>query len=123
MAVTEVTSQSWFSRIGGAIKGVIVGIILGIVGLALLFTNEGRAVKTARGLKEAGKAIVSVSADGADQANEGMLVHISGMAETEDILSDDEFGISENAVRLVRDVEMYQWEEDTERRSRSTPST
>ena len=39
---TEVTSQSWFGRIGGAIKGILIGFILLIVGVGLLFWNEGR---------------------------------------------------------------------------------
>ncbi|WP_339136467.1 MAG: hypothetical protein WGN25_01115 [Candidatus Electrothrix sp. GW3-4] len=51
---TEVTNQSWFSRIGGAIKGIIFGFILFIIAFPLLFWNEGRAVKTYKTLKEGG---------------------------------------------------------------------
>ncbi|MCY2994909.1 MAG: hypothetical protein NTY19_44665 [Planctomycetota bacterium] len=57
---SEVTSQSWFSRLGNAIKGVLLGIILFVVAFPLLWWNEGRAVKTAKGLKEAGGAVVAV---------------------------------------------------------------
>lgn len=42
--VTEVTKQSWFSRIGGSFKGVAFGALLVIAAIPLLFWNEGRAV-------------------------------------------------------------------------------
>ena len=44
---TEVTQQSWFSRITGAVKGILVGLVLFVVSFPLLFWNEGRAVQTA----------------------------------------------------------------------------
>jgi hypothetical protein len=45
---TEVTSESWFSRIGGAIKGVFSGIVLCFAAVVLLFWNEGRAVTSVK---------------------------------------------------------------------------
>ena len=85
---SEVTSQSWFSRLGNAIKGVLLGIILFVVAFPLLWWNEGRAVKTAKGLKEAGGAVVSVSADKVDPAHDQQLVHLTAEAATEETLSD-----------------------------------
>ena len=41
----EITSESWLSRIGGAIKGVVIGLVLFIAAFPFLFWNEGRAVK------------------------------------------------------------------------------
>ena len=111
---TEVTNQSWFSRIGGAIKGIIFGFILFIIAFPLLFWNEGRAVKTYKTLKEGGGAVISVLADQVDASNEGKLVHLSGKATTEDILTDSVFGVSDNALRLRRKVAMYQWQERSE---------
>jgi hypothetical protein len=111
---TEVTNQSWFSRIGGAIKGIIFGFILFIIAFPLLFWNEGRAVKTYKSLKEGSGAVISVLADQVDPNNEGKLVHLSGRASTEETLTDPVFGVSENALRLRRKVEMYQWQEHSE---------
>ena len=48
MVHTEVTSQSWFQRIGSALMGVLLGIVLFLVSFPVLFINEGRAVKTAK---------------------------------------------------------------------------
>ncbi len=49
---TEVTSQSWWSRLGDSIKAVLVGIVMFLVSFPLLFWNEGRAVQTAKSQKE-----------------------------------------------------------------------
>ena len=54
---TEVTHQSWGSRLGGAFKGIVFGIILFIVSFPLLFWNEGRAVKRHKTLEEGGGAV------------------------------------------------------------------
>ncbi len=108
---STVSSQSWFSRLGGAIKGVIFGIILVFVMIVMLWWNEGRAVKTYKMLKEGAGAVVSVSADTVSPGNDSKLVHLSGLATTEDTLSDSIFGISATALKLMRTVEMYQVEE------------
>ncbi len=108
---TEVSSQSWFSRIGNSIKGIIFGIVLVIGSVILLFLNEGRAVKTAESLQEGAKAVIPISAQTIIPSNEGKLVHLTAFATTEDVLEDAEFGVSKNAIKLKRKVEMYQWKE------------
>lgn len=111
---TETSSQSWFSRLGGAFKGILVGIVLFLVAFPLLFWNEGRAVKRYKTLKEGSGAVVSASADSVDPGNDGKLVHVSGPAETTAQLTDSEFGVDVNAIKLRRTVEMYQWVESVE---------
>lgn len=112
--ITEVTHESWFSRIGGAIKGILVGLVLFVVAFPLLFWNEGRAVKRYKTIKEGGGAVISVASDEVLPANAGKLIHISGKANTEATLTDPVFGVSANALKLRRFVEMYQWKESTE---------
>jgi hypothetical protein len=108
---TETTHESWFSRIGGAFKGILVGLVLFLIAFPLLFWNEGRAVKRYKTLKEGGSAVVSVAADSVSPDHAGKLVHVTGKAETEATLTDSTFGISANALKLKRVVDMYQWEE------------
>jgi hypothetical protein len=108
----EKTSQSWFSRIGGAFAGVLVGIILILAAFPLLWWNEGRAVRTAQGLAEGAGAVVSVASESVDVSREGSLVHVSGLATTTDTPTDEEFGVSAPALMLVRSVEMFQWREE-----------
>lgn len=109
---TQITEQSWFSRIGESAKGIVFGLIFFFAAVYLLFWNEGRAVKRYKTLKEGSGIVVSVSADQVDRENEGKLVHISGRAVTDEILSDEPFGISVNALKLQRIAEIYQWKED-----------
>lgn len=109
---TEVSSQSWFGRIGNAFKGILVGLILVAIAFGLLFWNEGRAVKRAKTLTEGSGAVVSVAADRVEPGNEGKLVHLSGRAITEETLRDAEFGVAKQAIKLRRVAEMYQWQEE-----------
>ena len=109
---TEVTKQSWGSRLSGSFKGILVGLVMIGLAVALLFWNEGRAVRRARALTEGAGVVVSVAAGAVDPAQEGKLVHLSGLAETFDVLRDDTFGVAVNAIHLKREVEMYQWREN-----------
>lgn len=117
-SVTEVTSESWFGRLGSAIKGVLIGGVLFVIAFPVLFWNEGRAVQTAKSLDEGAAAVVSVEIDKVDKANEGKLVHITGKAETDETLMDPDFGVSANAIRLTRQVAMYQWVEKTKKKEK-----
>lgn len=109
---TEVSSQSWFGRIGDSFKSVIVGLILFVVAFPLLFWNEGRAVTTARSLSEGQGALVKPALDRVDPANDGKLIYLSGAATSDETLSDPMLNVKEDkALRLVRKVEMFQWQE------------
>lgn len=111
-SIQVTSSSSWFSRLGKAFGGIIVGLVLLVIGVGLLIWNEGRAVKTYNTLKEGEGLVIDVSADAVNAANEGKLVHLTADATTEETLVDEDFGISANAIRLRRDVEMYQWKEN-----------
>ncbi len=114
MAVTETTTESWGSRLGGSIKGVAIGGALFIAGIPLLFWNEGRAVKTAKALEEGASVCVQLpNADTIDATMDGKLVHVTGTAVTDDVLTDDLFpALAPKAMRLTRKVEFYQWVEN-----------
>lgn len=109
----EVTSVSWFGRIKRAVGGVVFGLLLVVLMVIGLFWNEGRAVQTARSLAEGSGAVVSVGADRVDAANDGKLVHVSGPVTASDGLSDPDFGIAAQGLRLSRTAEMYQWKEES----------
>ena len=110
---TKITQQSWFSRLGGAVKGILFGLLLFIVAFPLLFWNEGRAVERYKTLKEGEGAVVSISSARLDPGSDGQLVHTSGRAEPHGELRDTLFNVSDNAITLRRKVEMYQWQERT----------
>ena len=112
MAVTEVQTESYFSRLGNSFKGIGGGLLLFLIAFPLLFWNEGRAVKRAKALETGAGAVVSVQVDKVDPANEGKLVHVTAKADTKDVLTDPLFKISSTAIRLERRVEMYQWKQN-----------
>jgi hypothetical protein len=115
---TEVSSQSWFSRIGRAFVSIPIGILLFLVSFVVLFWNEGRAVHTARGLSEGKATVVNIEPGSANSANEKKLVHLAGEAMPQGILKDEVFGVSAKAIRLDRLVQMYQWKESSQSSTR-----
>jgi hypothetical protein len=110
----EVTTRSWGSRVMGSFVGVLIGLLLFIGSFPLIFWNEGRSVDRIRTLGEGRAAVVSLSSDQIDSAHQGGLIHISGVATTDEVLKDLPFGVQENALKLKRLVEMYQWQEKSE---------
>ena len=115
MAYQEVTKTSYGSRLGNSLKGILVGLALFVAATVLLWWNEGRAVKTSKMLKAAETECVDVaSVASLDPALEGKLIHATAVAKTDEILTDPIYGVSVNAIRLVRDVEYYQWVEHSE---------
>ena len=93
--------------------GFLGGLFLILVGVWILWGNEGRTVKTQSAINEAKKVYVQVKSDKVDSKNEGKLVATKGKATVSEdiILKDDIFGINVNALQLKRTVEMYQWKE------------
>jgi hypothetical protein len=118
---TETTRESWFSRLGGALTGLLLGLILIPGGGFLLFWNEGRAVQTARSLAEGAGLVVAVAADSVDRAREGRLIHVSGALTIPTPPRDADFTLAAPAgtLRLFRQVEMYQWQEESRSETRN----
>ncbi len=105
------SSQSWLSRLGGAFKGVLIGLIIFIIGFPVLWNNEHDAVRNTNALNELQKVTIDVGKPEIQAENEGKPVFMTGPAATQDVLTDPIFGISENAIRLSREVEIYQYVE------------
>ncbi len=77
----------------------------------LLLWNEGRAVQHARGVAAGLAGVVTIDPRRVDAAHDQKLVHVVGQATVEGTLADPLFGLTAPAVKLLRQVEMYQWEE------------
>lgn len=112
--VTEVQEEGFFSRIISSIKGMLIGLVFFCGSFFLLFWNEGRSVKMARALDEGEGQTVHVEADSVDPGNDKKLIHVNGLATSDEVLSDAMFAVQEQAISLSRRVEMYQWEERKE---------
>ena len=116
MAVTKTVKESWSQRLAKSVAGVLVGVLLFFLSFPLLFWNEGRAVKTAKALDEAQEVCVPLESNTVIAPdNEGKLVHLTGQATTDIVLSDTPFKLDVNAIRLSRRVLFYQWVEHEEK--------
>ena len=115
MSFTEITSTSWFSRLGDSIKGILFGLIAIPVALILIFWNEKREVDRTRTLEEGAKMVVVVNAQQISPANENKLVYLTAEATTSETLTDPDYGVSfQGALKLQRHVEYYQYEEESQ---------
>ena len=119
MAYTETTTTSYGQRLAGSAKGMIGGLLVFIIGTGLLWWNEGRTVRTARAIGDAASHVESVAdVSKVDASLNGKLIHASAFADTKDTLTDDLFGVREQAIKLDRKVEYYQWVEHSQRKKR-----
>lgn len=96
--------------------GVLSGLLLLIIGIGLLWYNEGRTVKTLNTINEAKKNYTDVSSATVDSKYEGKLIATKGKIDINNVslLTDTKFGINVKAAKLKRVVEMYQWKESCE---------
>ncbi|KAM9326283.1 transmembrane protein 43 [Gastrophryne carolinensis] len=105
----------FLERLSDTAGGMLVGFIAFCLSFYLLFTNEGRAVRTAASLDEGLSVVVSIgNIQRLDPQHEGKLVHVSGILQTSAPLFDPNYGVTVSCVKLKRQVEMYQWVEYTE---------
>jgi len=109
---TKYSTQSYGSKLGSSLKGVLGGFFAILIAIGLLWFNESNSVKEIRKLAEGQKNTVSISSDAFLVENNGKLVHLNGVALTNDTLIDPEFGVNVNAIKLNKLVEMYQYKEN-----------
>ncbi|MBO4663055.1 MAG: TMEM43 family protein [Bacteroidaceae bacterium] len=118
MAYQEVKTTGYGTRVGRSFKGIGTGFLLFFGATALLWWNEGRAVKTDKMLDEAENAYVEMeNPNKKDATLDGELVCATAVATTEDSLIDQQYGIGAKAISLQRKVEYYQWVEHSESNS------
>jgi len=118
MAYTETSTTGYGTRVGNSFRAIGSGLLLFVLGTALLWWNEGRAVKTEKMLNEAGNAYVEMeNPNKKDASLEGELICGTAMATTEDSLVDAQFGIGAKAIAMHRTVEYYQWVEHAQEKS------
>lgn len=114
MAYQETTKTSYGKRLSNSAGGIFTGFLMIIAAAALLWWNEGRAVKTSKMLNAADKECVDVTdVSTVDASLNGKLIHAIALAKTDEVLADPDFPIRENAVKLDREVEYFQWVESS----------
>lgn len=96
----------------GRIIGVLFGIVLMFGSATTLIWNENRAVERAQALAEGKELAITIPAGSINPENDQKLVHLSAQAVTHEKLIDDVFGVNLNALKLKREVLVYQWQEE-----------
>lgn len=119
MAYQETTTTGYGTRLKNSLGGIGTGFLLFLAGTALLWWNEGRAVKTDKMLNEAeGVTVEMEDVSKIDPEFEGKLIHATAFANTKDSLSDPLFNIGATAIGIQRQVEYYQWVEHASSQSK-----
>lgn len=108
----EITTTSWGGRIKNAFFGLLFGLILIIASFYFIFWNEATGLHTAQSLDQTAQVLVSVPNSPINPQNNLKVVYFNGEAVTTETLTDNVLGISANAIRLNRNVDMYQWKEE-----------
>ena len=98
-------------KIGDSFKGILGGIVFVLIGIVLLWWNEGNNVKNLKTTAELEKVYKDVKSDSIDSSNDGKLVAVSGKLINEEELTDKEFNITIKTPLMYRKVEIYQWDE------------
>lgn len=93
--------------------GFLGGIVIFLVGIFVLWSNEGRTVKEQNAINEAMKGYTDVSSAKINSKYEGKIIATTGKIDLSNSpeVKDSKFGISTKSVKLKRIVEMYQWDE------------
>ena len=115
MAYIETKRTGYGTRLKNSIGGIGFGFLLFLGGTALLWWNEGRAVKTTKMLEEGQEVTLHVdNVDKIDNSLNGKLIHATAMTATDDSLVDATFGVGAKCVKLRREVQHYQWVEKSQ---------
>ncbi|XP_054639936.1 transmembrane protein 43 [Dunckerocampus dactyliophorus] len=110
--VRSKTNPGFLQRLSDTAGGTFVGVGLFFLSIYVLFTNEGRALRTALSLDEGLSQVVSLDTFASlNLQNNNRLVHLSAQLRTLQPLHDPNYGVAVQAVKLKREVEMYQWVE------------
>jgi len=100
---------------------VLLGLLVLLAAWPASSWSEGQALDHAKALAHGGTVVVSVPASVVWPANQGKLVHVSGLAEPVGQLIDPDFGLTLKAIHLRRKVEMFQWVEEARSPTQEKP--
>lgn len=110
----SVTSRhSYGSRLKNSFWKIFGWIILVICSIILLIWNEHRSIEQKKALNEWAEIVVEAVSTEIDSTLDGKEIHVYWDTESPaEALVDSIFGITTNDLKLARNVEMYQWDED-----------
>ncbi|KAM3134333.1 Transmembrane protein 43 [Paramecium bursaria] len=109
------------SKKGNPLFDFLFGFFLFFAAMPILWYNERRHLINQFRIETAKKDCQEVQCSEIDPRNNGKLIHTSGKSDTNQLITDQEFGVSEAKVmKLSRVVEMFQWIEHSHTRDNRT---
>ncbi|NME68603.1 TMEM43 family protein [Flammeovirga aprica] len=105
------------SRIAYGIVGVIIGIPAFLFGTYLLITAEINYVESVDMLDSLKPSIKEADVNH-DPQLDNQLVYYQDSIKTKSILTDEEFGVGGNFIKLHREVLMYQWRQKSDSKTK-----
>mmetsp|Transcript_55789 Transcript_55789/g.136637 ORF Transcript_55789/g.136637 Transcript_55789/m.136637 type:complete len:495 (+) Transcript_55789:50-1534(+) len=117
----DITHENYCEKLAKSFVAMIIGVVLVFGGLGLAGWNEYRSVATEQTLNAASEALISVPCAPYLATNNGVLVHVSCNVTGAKTFSDAPFlGTTQQkpSVRLVSDVQIYQWVETSRSESK-----
>jgi hypothetical protein len=96
------------------------GVLLFLVAAVIIGANEFQNARTVKLIRECATSVASIPNTPVNAANESRLVHTTGEAALGKTMIDEELGLSFEALRVRRKVEMYQWKEEEKTRTAET---
>ncbi|XP_071784315.1 transmembrane protein 43-like [Asterias amurensis] len=109
---TASNNTTFLERMSHSFTGAMLGLGMFVVSFFILFLNEGKAVQTAQSLEQSLHLVIPITNNKVIfQENNYKLVHLTGKLKTNQPLVDVLFDVHVPAVKLRREVSMYQWVE------------
>lgn len=115
---TETKYTNLGQNIGSSIMGTIFGLFLIVGSIVLLWWNESSSVSKANALREMQGNIITLQSPIYDAKNNNKPILLSGEVKPLQELLDPVFSVKSNGLTLKREVQMYQWKEDSKSESK-----
>ena len=113
--ISVTSHHSYGSRVGNSFKWIFWWIILVIASIVLLVWNEKNFLEQKKALEEWAAVVQEAVVNQIDPSLEWKEIHVSWeTASDAEALTDSEFWVTTNDLKLKRTVEMYQWYEESE---------
>lgn len=109
---TETSYESHPKRVIGSIVVSILSIFFIYLFFIFHIHCEHFVKLRQLGLTEAGKKVISVDCHQVKEKNEGKVIHLVGDLQSNETIHEPVFDLRFRALKVVRNVEMYQWDEN-----------
>lgn len=90
----------------------LFGIFIGCLGLVTIFLNETHAIDLTLHFNKAMNKVTEVDSNHFSRVHEGKLIYLHGRLQVDEPLTEPEYGVGVQAVKLRQRVQMFQWVEE-----------